>query len=86
MTVFEPAVPYTVLPVSDVERQAIDELMPKLDTTGCEARAAQLKARARPMFDKTIEPTEVPEFVARKNADEQERLQSQIDSLRERVS
>jgi hypothetical protein len=85
MTIYQPAVPYPVLPVSDVEKQAIDELMPKLDTTGCEDKAAQIraKARARLTFE-TTDPTVVPDFLARKNSEEQAQLEAQIAAMRER--
>jgi hypothetical protein len=84
MTVYQLAVPYPVLPVSDVEKQAIDELMPKLDSTKCEEKAAKLKADATLMFDKKIEPTEVPEFVRRSVEREQAQLEAQIAALKKR--
>jgi hypothetical protein len=49
-----------------------------------EQRAAKIKADAALMFESKIEPTKVPDFVARKNAEETSRLESQIAELRER--
>lgn len=80
---FEPAIPLPVITVSDAEQNALKELMPKLNTEGCEARAAVIKAKAEMMFDK-VETTEVPPtFLERQNAEEVKRLESQIASLRE---
>jgi hypothetical protein len=49
---------------------------------GCEAKAAQIKAKATLKFDKKIEPTEVPEFVRRSVEQEQARLEAQIAALK----
>jgi hypothetical protein len=49
-----------------------------------EQRAAKIKADAGLMFHKKSEPTEIPTFVAQRNAEETSRLESQIAELRER--
>jgi hypothetical protein len=74
------AVPAPVLPVSDVEKQAVELMKSRLRTDGVETIAARIKADAALMFDRP-EPTLVPEFVARKNAVEQEKIQVEIDRL-----
>lgn len=76
-----PAVPYPVIAPSELERNAIAELMPKLDTADCENKAAQIKAASVLMFEKKIEPTEVPTFVQKNVAVETRRLQAEIDRL-----
>jgi len=78
-----PAVPYPVIPPSDVEKQAV-ELMAKLSVKGCEDKAAKLKADATLMFDKENEPTEVLEFVRRSVEQEQAKLEAQIAALKKR--
>lgn len=78
-----PAVPYPVIPPSDVEKQAV-ELMSKLSVEGCEDKAAKLKADATLMFDKKNEPTEVPEFVRRSVEQKQAQLEAQNAMLKKR--
>ena len=79
---FEPAIPLPVIPVSDAEKAALIELIPKLSTEGCEAKAALIKRSAAVMFDRT-EATEVPTFLERQNSEEQKKIESQLAELRE---
>lgn len=82
MNEFELAVPAPVIPPSDVEKAAT-ELMAKISTDGCVEVAARIKAKATLAFD-TTEPTEVPDFLLRKNAEEQAKIQQQLAILQER--
>jgi hypothetical protein len=76
----ELAVPRTVVPPSDVEREACDRLA-TMTTDGCEAKAAQIKAASALMFEKKIEPVEVPEFVSRQNASDMATIQAAIGQM-----
>lgn len=78
----ELAVPRPVVSPSEAERIAC-ERMASISTEGCEEKAKTAKLKATLMFDK-LEPTLVPEFVARQNAAEQLKLAVQIDVLQKR--
>lgn len=75
----ELAVPRPVVPPSDVEREAC-ERMASIRTDGCEEQAKAAKLKATLAFDKS-EPTHVPEFVARQNAVEQQKIHADIDQM-----
>lgn len=70
-----------VIAPSEIERNAIAELMSKLNTADCENKAAQIKAASVLMFEKKIEPTEVPTFVARASAESVKKLEAEIAVL-----